>query len=272
MMCMMVMVVFGLMLPVASFAKEIVITTGSKTGNYIKVGHSLKTIIGGNVIPSKGSVENMDRIMKGEANIAIVQMDAYAKYVSDNPEAASKLEIMGPLYEECVYLAVNKDGPIKSEDDLQQEGVTIACGKQGSGTAVSWDYMRQLEPGYKKAGVSFAGGTRALGKLASKPNGDINAVMWVTKPDLTGKLAQTVLKNDNLEFLDVDDKDLNDVYKPTGQPIYRFKTIKASGGFFGGKVETICVDAVIIADSEMDEDVLEKLSDVVLNYKSSLVQ
>lgn len=267
-----VMVSLFFAIPSLSFALDgPVITTGGTKGNYFKVGNKLKGLIGGEVLSSKGSVENMDRIMKGEANVGIVQMDAYAWYIAEHPEAEDRLEVMGPLYEECVYLAVNKNGPVQDEDDLQNEGVTVAVGKKGSGTAVTWDFMRQLEPEYKNAGTSFKGGIRALGKLAAKPNGKLNAVMWVTKPNLEGKLAQTVLKNENLEFVDLDDKDLNDDYEPTGKPIYNFKKISASGGLFGGSVKTICVEAVIIADADADEDMLDNISDMVLNYKSSLL-
>lgn len=258
--------------PKAHSAEGIVISTGSKTGNYFKVGNRLQGITGGQVLTSKGSVENMDNIMTGKANIALVQMDAYAQYMFEHPEAKGRFEIIGPLYEECVYLAANTKGKVQSEDDLQSSGVTIAVGDQGSGTAVTWDYMRQLEPGYKDAAVSFSGGVRALGKLASKPDGEINAVMWVSAPDLDGKLAQTVLNNPNLKFLAIDDKDLNDDYATTGQPIYKFKKIKTSHGVFGGdSVETICVDAVLIADSDIDEDVLEQISDIVMNYHATLV-
>lgn len=258
----------------AATADGVVIATGSKTGNYYKVGHRLaKTLGKGTVINSKGSVDNLDKLMAGEANIAIVQMDAYAWYANNNPEAETKIEIMGPLYEECVYLAVHVDGKVKTEDDLQDKGVTVAVGKKGSGTAVTWDYMRQLETGYKNAGVDFNGGVRTLGKLASKPDGQINAVLWVTKPRLDGKLASTVLKNDKLRFLDVNDKDLNDKYKPTGQPIYKFRSIETEKGFFNDKeVKTICVDAVLVADAEADESMLESVADIVMNYHSTLVK
>lgn len=257
-------------------AADVVITTGSKTGSYFKIGHNLRGALDGvssQVVTSKGSVENMDRIMRNEATIGIVQMDAYAWYTSKHPEAESKAEIMGPLYEECVYLAVNKNGKIQDEDDLQSKGSTIAIGKKGSGTAVTWDYMRQLEKGYKQSAVSYTGGIRALGKLASKPDGPINAVMWVTKPKLDGKLAQTVIKNENLKFLDVNDSDLNDRFPATGEPVYRFRSVELKKGFLNDQeVKTICTDAVLVADADADEDLLEQLSDTILNYKETILK
>lgn len=253
------------------------ITTGGKTGTYNKVGHNLSNLVsGGEVINSKGSIENLERLMSGEADVGVVQLDAYAYYASKHPDVSSKLEIMGSLYKECVHIAVNKDGKVKNEDDLQKEGVTIAIGKQGSGTAVTWDYMMKLEPGYKKASVSFTGGSRAFGKLSlSSEKGDsvIDAVMWVTKPNLNDKYLQIVMNNPQLKMIAVNDKDLNDKYKPIGRPVYEFDKLPTKDGLFSsGALKTPCVDAVLVARSDSDEALLENIADVMLSYKSSLLK
>ncbi len=127
-------------------ASAYTITTGGKSGAYFKVGNNLaKLVKGGKVLESKGSVENLERLVSGEADIGIVQLDAYAWYLSKHPKASAKIEIMGDLFKECIHIAVNKNGKVQDEDDLQSEGATIAIGPQGSGTAVSWDYMMKLE-------------------------------------------------------------------------------------------------------------------------------
>lgn len=260
---------------VAVAAQAATITTGSKKGTYYKVGQNISRALPGNdvVVTSKGSVENIQRIMKDEAQIGLVQMDALAYMSTKDAEVSDKVEVIGPVYKECVYIAVNKNGRVRDEDDLQKEGVTIAVGKRGSGGVTTWDYMRQLEPGYKKAAVEFTGGIRALGKLAAQPDGPIDAVLFVTKPRLDSKLPMTVIQNENLEFLDVNDKDLNDKYKPTGKPIYEFYTVKTKGGVFSGKsIKTICMEAAVVANTDADEETLENLADLVLNYKSSLVK
>ncbi len=255
-----------------TFAAGPVITTGGKTGTYIKVGRNLQTLIGsGEVITSKGSVQNLDRLVKGEAQIGLVQMDAYAWYALKHPEVQTELEIMGNLYEECAYLAVNTGGKVQNEDDLQTvKDVTIAVGSKGSGTAVTWDYMLKLEPKYKNSRVVFSGGTRALGKLVAK---QVDAVMWVTKPELDGKMAQTVLKNKKLELVGFNDKDLNDKLPTTGKPVYQFRKIDTEKGFFNDQeITTACVEAVIVARTDTDEEILESVSDALLNYKQTLVK
>ena len=253
------------------------ITTGGKAGAYFKVGNNLATLVkGGKVIESKGSVENLDRLVAGEADIGIVQLDAYAWYVAKHPKASAKIEVMGSLFKECVHIAVNKKGKVRDEDDLQHEGATIAIGKQGSGSAVSWDYMMKLEPGYKKSAVSFTGGSRALSKLAlssTDNKSSIDAVMWVARPDIENKYLKIVRENKDLKMIEVDDKDLNDTYKPLGRPIYSFQALPTKNGLFSnGKVEVPCVDAALIARTGVDDAVLESVADVLLSYKATLIK
>jgi len=269
----MAMVVVGLL--VSSVCAADGISTGKSTGTYYKVGHNIAAGLGmskDKVLESKGSVENLDRLVKGEADIAMVQMDALAFYMTQNPGAAQVVEVVGPLYEECVYVAVNKEGKVKSEDDLQKKGAVIAIGEEGTGSVVTWDYMRQLEPGYKESAVSFTSGNRALGKLASSPDSGLDAVMWVARPDAKNDLLQTVMKNKSLKMININDSNLNNVYKPTGKPVYRFDNFKVESGFFADKVKTIYVDAVVVARSEADPKLLEKLSNLVLNYKETLLK
>ena len=270
-----ILFIVGALLATSAHALEpYTVSTGGKTGSYYKVGFNLTGAIPpGTVITSKGSVENLDRIMAGEAALGMSQMDVIAWYADKHPASQSKVEIMGSMYQECVYIAFNKDGKVKNEDDLQRVGITIAVGKKGSGGAVTWDYMRKLEPGYKKASVSYTGGTRALNKLAVGDSSGIDAVLWVTKPVLSGKYAQSVVNNDSLEFMNVNDKDLNDNYKPTGKPIYTFHTIETEKGLFNDQeFSTICMDAVLVADTDADEELLDEVADLALNYKATLLK
>lgn len=253
--------------------EDVKITTGGKTGTYFKVGHNIRKVLGGQVMNSKGGVENIERLMSGEAQIGFAQSDTYAFMSTGNPEVETTVEIMGSPYKEAVYIVANKAGRVRNENDLQKEGVTIAVGKKGSGGESTWNYMRQLEPGYKKPAVSFTGGIRALGKLAAQPEGSIDAVLFVTKPVIAGKMIATVMNNPDLVFIDVNDMDLNDTYKPTGKPIYDFCKIDVAKGVFNDKeIKTICMETFILANVDTDEDYLDSLSDLILNYQSTLVK
>jgi len=247
-------------------AEPLKITTGSKKGNYYKVGVRIASQFkGSQVLTSKGSIENLDRLMEGKADVAIAQKDAFRYYVTKHPEAEDKIDLVGDLYQECAFLVVNKDGKVKDDGDLQHEGVTIAVGRKGSGSQVTWDYMSILEPGFKKATSIPKGGNRVLAKVAS---GKYDAALMVMRPDPKLWLFKTVSNNDKLEFGDITDWDLNDKYE--GKPIYTFEKVKTSDGFFGSKVKTICTQASVFIRSDLDDDIADDLSGLLLNHLNYL--
>ncbi|MDO6459167.1 TAXI family TRAP transporter solute-binding subunit [Granulosicoccaceae sp. 1_MG-2023] len=264
----------------AAMAADVTITTGGKGGSYYSTGEKLADMLRGfdhdvTVERSAGSVENIKRVASGEATLGFTQLDALAWWMGRNPSPAgqSPVKVLGNLFSECVYIAVNRKGPISNEGDLETDKARIAVQKQGSGSAVTWEYMRELEPGYTKATVVFDGGMQALARLAAEPDGDINAFMWVNNPDsLDQRYLQTVLGNDALELIDVDDKDLNDKFEPLGRPIYRFEEPDvAKGLIFDDEIETICMDAVVIANPDTDDETLDDMADIMLNQKDVLL-
>lgn len=262
-------------------AETMNITTGSKKGSYYSTGLNLKTMLRGydikaKVKTSKGSMQNLQRVAKGEAGIRFTQLDAYASFEKQYPDKAANVDVISSLFQECVFIAVKKDGKISSEDDLQSNvsgqktGPVIAVGKKGSGSAVTWDYMRDLEPDYKKSQVLFRGGLSTLGKLAA--GGNVDAFMFVTKPNPNHKFIKTVQKNENLVFLDIDDNDLNDKLESTGQEVYKFKTVDLDTGFFTSSVTTICTDSAVVVNTEMDEDTADSVADIFMNYANQLTK
>jgi len=254
---------------------ETLITTGAGGGNYFKTGINLAMLMGDGTkaIASKGSVENIERLLSGQAQIGFVQPDALAWYIGKHPEAQQKLEVLGPLYEECVFVAVNKsdESKIRNEDDLQSNKGAIAVGPKGSGSAVTWDYMTRLEPGYGKAKIQYTGGVRTIARLATSLGEDINAYLFTSKADPGNKNISTITNNKNLELIDVDDSDLNDKFPMTGKPVYYFKSVPVTNGLFKTKVKTICMEALVIAASDTDEAVLEEAADHLMNHRASVL-
>jgi len=255
--------------------KIIIISTGGKKYNYYKVGGKLKGLLPDpnkvKVITSKGSKENLDRLMAGEADIGFVQLDALAWFIDKNPDAESTLALRGSLYKECVHLVINPKGKVTDEDHLQtKENVTIGVDVKGSGTAITYDYMLQLEKKYKNAKVENIGGLQALSTLATL-GGGLDAMIFVSKPSAKGKLQRTVASNDSLDFIDLDDGNLDSTYKPLGRPIYEFETIEVEDKFIGGTVTVPCVEAGVVTRKDADTGLIESLSDILLNYKSTLL-
>ncbi len=253
-------------------AETITITTGSKSGMYIKEGMRLSTIVKANgfepkVITSKGSVQNLNRLMKNEAQVAIAQRDAYAAYLKQHGDAEEAIEELGLLGQECLYAVTKVDGKIKDDGDMQQDGITVAAGKIGSGTRITWQYMGQLEKGFTKPTTVPKGGTRALNKIIT---GKYDVYLQVQAPSTTSKLVTTVMNNKDVNFIDVSDWDLND--KLNGKPVYTFKKVLLKKNTFKNDyVNTICTNAAVYIRSDLDDDVADALSDALLNNKKYIM-
>lgn len=257
--------------------EDLTITTGSKTGTYIKAGYSLASILGiprDGVVTSKGSVENLDRINAGDAQIGFSQADSYAMYIDKNPDFAYKGEVAGVMYEECTYGAVLAKGKFNSEDDLKSKEANVAIGKKGSGSVDTWKYFGQLDKGFAKATPKFLSAKRALGKLAAQagPEGEkLSAVFWTERPSVNSVMVGKVLSNPKLKLIGFNSRKLNNKHKVTGKPVYHFSKPKLKKGF-GGKYKTACMDALIVIDAEMDEDDLDNVSSTVFDYGHKLVK
>jgi TRAP-type uncharacterized transport system substrate-binding protein len=259
-------VIAGLLVS-AAIAAQPVITTGSKKGLYYKEGIRIAGKIGATVETSKGSVQNLDRLMSNQAQIAIAQKDAYRWYTKKHPDASNKIDLIGDLGEECVFIVAKTDGKVDDDGDLQKDGVKIAVGKTGSGSQVSWDYMTMLEPKFKKATAIPKGGSRALAKVIS---GQYDAIMFVQAPKPDSWLMTTVNSNKDLKFIPVTDWDLNDKYN--GKPVYTFKKVTTKKGFFGDSVKTICTTASVFVNDQIDEDKADDLADVLLKYRNYIIK
>ena len=249
------------------YASAITITTGEESGNYFKMGHNLAKLIGTkSVTTSKGSVMNFDRLMSGEASIAIAQKDAFLYYLGKHKDAKGKIEVIGDLGKECVYIVAKKGGKLDDDSDLQQKGVKIATGRLGSGSKITYEYMSKLEKGFAKATVVQDGGMKAISKVLS---GDVDASMYMLTPSTTNKIIKTVMNNDQLFFLPVKDWDLNDKFE--GKPIYTFEKMITKKGFFNDKVKTICTSATIFAINSLDDTTMDRLADAVINNKNRII-
>lgn len=252
---------------VSAQASDVTITAGSQGGTYHDVyGVNLTNIlreqrISAEVQTSRGSVENLERLHAGDADVGFTQADALAAFLRSNPTA--HLEIVGALGQECVYMAAQKDGKVEDEDDLGQEGIRIAIGERGTGSAESWAFMRTLEPDYQAASVYYQGGVRTLAQVKT---GQMDAFMWVTSPDNRNhRFFETVMQPDSgLVMIDVDSRKLKGEL-PNGEDVYTLKDVVISEGFFSdSEVRVPCTDVLVVARGGMEDNAIEAVATAVM--------
>ncbi|MCA9120661.1 MAG: TAXI family TRAP transporter solute-binding subunit [Planctomycetaceae bacterium] len=111
---------------------KIVIATGEEGGLYFALGADLKASLQRRlrrepeVVATAGSIENVDLLRSGGADLAIVQGGA---------TALDDLTVITPLYPELVLVIVRKERGIEAMPDLLGRNVTL--GREGSGMRAS---------------------------------------------------------------------------------------------------------------------------------------
>lgn len=253
-----------------------VLTTGVVGGTYHNVlGVNMRNIlrergINFDVVSSKGSTENLDRIAQGEADIGYTQADAMASWLRVNPTA--DIEILGSLGEECLNLVALEGSGIEDIQDLNSNDLKIAVGEMGTGSAKTWEFIRTLNPTYAEPQVYHQGGSRALGKVQT---GEFDAFLWVTSPENRDHslLAAVLMENSPFRFVEIDDDKLSDTL-PNGTQVYTTREVtgRESVGFFGGdeSIETLCTGLTVVADYNLDATVLEAVASAVLMNASRI--
>ena len=232
--------------------------TGGEAGNYFKAGHLLKskaTSVALDVISTQGSLDNLDRIVRGECDGAFVQSDALLVYSSRNARAISSLERAGVIYQEHAHLVCNRAAGIGRIVDLTNKN-TVAVGPDGTGARTTWDaFVLADKKRYAPVNIDTRSGVRALSAVAD--GSQVQCALWV------GALNSSFIRDDAQRHGDrvllagTDDGDMGKVAKDArGQPVYAYGEIPAGtypsiqkGGLvYGTKaVGTITVDALLVA-------------------------
>lgn len=245
----------------------LVITSGRDTGAYYKVfapklAASLKqSSITASIETSNGSTENLQKILEGKAQIGFAQSDAISLFMEKNPTAVTAIDMGVKIADECVFIAALEKSKIRSDDDLQKGGFTIAVGTPKDGSYSTWQYLTKLEPKFKGLKTADFGGMTAFSKLQSN---QVDAVLFVSTKD--SELFKQVVNDKNLRFVEITDWDLNNKL-PNGKQVYDFGSVsyKKPGDWTGSTLDTVCMPTYVIHTTKLSESALESLSRAMLN-------
>lgn len=255
-------------------AADITITTGQQGLTYNAVyGVNLASALSeygykSTVVPSKGSLDNLDKVASGEAQIGFTQADAFQFWRSRHGNEAQKVDIIGELGDECVFVAVKDGGKAGSESDLK-EGIKIAVGEPASGSYASWQYLQSLEKDYAKVETYAKGGVRSLAKVTT---GEYDAFLWVSAPDRTNKFLESVnQKGSGLTMISMNGWNVDDKL-PNGKAVYELKkAVTESGWLSDSKVKVPCTKTLVVANTDAGDDMLETASTVLLKNLSRVL-
>ena len=125
-------------------ASALTIATGPSDGSYFQIAQDIKNVAGKEgidlqVMPTKGSMENLELLGAGKVDLAIVQLDAL-RFISDvvKQEAGldffERIKVVMNLYPEEIHILTNKK---EIQSFYQLEGKRVSVGPPGGGTAVT---------------------------------------------------------------------------------------------------------------------------------------
>ena len=243
----------------AQAAEKFRLCTGNAKLNYYAAGQHLKRHAGNvEVVETKGSLDNLDKVTAGECDGAFVQNDALLVYSGKNAKAISALQRAGVLYQEQANLICNRKAYTSSRMVDLNSNYTVAIGPDGSGANTTWAaFVAADKARYGKVRTSDLTGSLALS--AVNDGSEVQCALIVTA------LNASFLKNEAPKYasgvvlVETDDRDMtrnakdarnNPVYTYGEIPSGTYKGIQPSGMFGSKSVATIQVDAVFVANRD----------------------
>lgn len=252
---------------------KLILATGGTAGTYYPFGGAMakiwnSKIPGMNVTAQAtgASAENVRLVNKKEAELALVQSDtidfAYnAKEAFKEP--LKKMSAISILYPEIIQIVVRGDSKIKDFTDLK--GVKIGVGAPGSGTEANFRQLCDVY-GIKKEEVKaqFLSFSESAEQFKDK---HIDA--FIVTAGIPNAAIMDVAVMQSIRILSFpDDKvaQLTKKYPFLSSTVIPANTYKNQSA----DVKTIAVSAVLIASSELPEDVVYKLTKALFDNQAEL--
>lgn len=174
--------------------KVVRIATGAKNGAYYAFAQQYARLLASDgisleVVPTAGSVENLDLLKKGEVALALVQGG------SSTDEDKQQLQSLGTLFLEPVWVFTRVQKPIKRFSELK--GNRLAVGVPGSGTnLLALQLLSASGINESNTKLIRADSAQSLARLSE---GSVDAAIFVASP--AAPLIRELLGNPGNELL-----------------------------------------------------------------------
>jgi uncharacterized protein len=170
--------------PVADPPAELVVAAGERSGVYYRYGQGLAEALAEalpdsavSAVVTSGSVDNIERLARGDADVAFALADTAADAVSGTgafPRPVA-LRALARLYTNSVHVVVPSGSPVQRVGDLA--GLRVSTGGPGSGTEVTAARMLAVAglSGARAPVVSHLGVQESAEALTA---GGLDAFFW----------------------------------------------------------------------------------------------
>lgn len=252
---------------------KLVLATGGTAGTYYPFGGAMARIwntkvAGMNVtVQATGaSAENVRLVNKKEAELAIVQSDTVDFAFNAKEAFKEKLEnlrAIAVLYPEIIQLVAGGDSPVKSFADLK--GLKVGVGAPGSGTEANFRQLLDVY-GMKREDVNAQYLSFAESAEQFKDN-HIDAFIVVAGIPNSAIMDVGTVRNLKLLSIDAQKIDMLDNKYPFLSPA------KIPANTYKGQAEdvsTVAVNAVLIVNGEIKDDVVYNLTKSLFENQAEL--
>lgn len=267
----------------SAFADDLVIATGGEGGGYERLGKIVAQEIkqqsdkkGVNfdfeVINTNGSVENIELLNDGDAQIIVVQADALNVNKPSLPIRSKS------AYTETVFWIFNEKNDKEDLSDIEGSDEYLVVLVEGSGATVTMQSFVQEDKGYTKnlEMAIYADDNYDAADIVSEGryNGKKVAGMLYVGKTIPNEIARDFK---GLVIGELTDSDFNDAKDVNGEDLYKScditsNSIKGMTTSTLFKPSSICVDAMVVyadtfEDSKEERVVKKGINKALRGYK-----
>ncbi|SNS31720.1 hypothetical protein SAMN05216276_1007135 [Streptosporangium subroseum] len=254
--------------------KRLSIATGNTTGVYYVLGGGLADQIGKNIPgyqataeATGASVENIQRVVRGDSDIAFTLADSAADAVAGKGSFTSPQPIraIARLYDNYTQVAATTESGVKSIADLK--GKRVSTGSPNSGTEVI--ALRLL----KAAGLDPDKDVtrQSLGlpeSVQGIKDGNLDALVWSGGLPTPGITDLVTSLGDKVSFVPLDG--VLPAMQGEHGPVYATGTIAKDIYKTPADVSTIAVPNLLVVNEKMDPALAESLAKLLFDHKADL--
>ena len=224
-------------------------------------------------VPMVGDVDNLTNLQGGSLDISLVDsrtlFDAINKtgnfkFLDINYE---NIRALAPLYDVPIILIVRNDAGINSLADLK--GTRINAGTPGSLQYQAVNTILKAKK-WSRKDFSLVGDLPPIKSQDTKAfcYGTMQAMVYIgVHPDFS---LRRLLKTCNGELMNMDDSDINRLVSEHPE-FWKFELEAGTYPSQDGKVVTFGTRAMLVASSDLDEETVYKIIEVIDKNKKRLV-
>lgn len=255
-------------------------STGSDLGLYNQLGQDLKTLIEEEhddikieILSSSGSGENVSRIDEQMADLAMVQNDA---------TGGKQVKSVAAIYPEVLHLICRADAQIENLEDLSEKKINV--GSRGSGTEqIASALLEFIEYKGDEGHVSHLGFSESLGALGS---GSIDAAFFLT--GLGAEIIPEALSRGEMKLASISispssggssqraiqlAEDFGNGFRVHYPHVHPATIpIMAYDGVPRQPVPAVSVDAVLVCNEKLSDDIVNRITKTLFEKRAVLSQ